>query len=317
MAQARLIGLDWGTSSLRAYLFDASGTVLAVKARPWGVMSRPDGEFAAAYHETVDEWRAIDSQLPAIAAGMIGSTEGWIPAPYCPCPAGARELATALVSLATSDDGVVHVIPGVELRGSAPNVMRGEETQVAGALALRPELAHEATLVLPGTHAKWVEVRDGRITRFTTYMTGELYAVLSEYSILGRPARKAAAHLQTERRVAWNAFDRGVTAAYENASGGIAPLLFLARTLVLQEALRAEDSLDFLSGLLIGDELRSALDAVANFALIGDAALCERYRRALSAFGVPDALILDATAPAGLWYIACQAGLVAAPISHV
>jgi 2-dehydro-3-deoxygalactonokinase len=313
--RAALIGLDWGTSRLRAYLFDDQGSVLAVKERPWGVLAMPEGGFARAFHAAVSDWRTAKPDLPAIAGGMIGSTEGWVAVPYCACPAGPVELAAGLVSAATGD-GVVHVIPGVEQRGAAPDVMRGEETQIAGALALFPERAANWTLVLPGTHAKWVAVRDGRIARFTTYLTGELFALLSEHSILGRPARNTTR--EPANRAAENAgdaFERGVGVARE-AAGGIAPLLFRTRSMVLTKALRPEESLEFLSGLLIGDEVHSALPpAAANLALIGDPALCERYRRALAAFGI-DAQIVEAATPAGLWTIACRAGLVAASAAH-
>src|SRR5450631_2433821 len=305
--RATLIGLDWGTSRLRAYLFDAGGAVRAVKDRPWGVLATPGGGFARAYHEIAAEWRGSHGDIAAIASGMIGSTEGWIGAPYCACPAGSVELAAAVVT-ANTDDGALHVIPGVEQRGAAPDVMRGEETQVAGALALSAALGANSTLVLPGTHAKWVGVRAGRIVGFTTYLTGELFALLSQHSILGRPARTAA--LPAARGVMWDAFERGVRTARESGARGIAPLLFRTRSLVLQEALRADESLDFLSGLLIGDEVRSALIAPASaLALIGEPALCARYRRALEAFDVA-APVVDGAAPAGLWEIARQAGFV-------
>jgi 2-dehydro-3-deoxygalactonokinase len=312
-SRAALIGLDWGTSRLRAYLFDPLGAVLAVKDRPWGVLSTTGGGFAGAYHDIIDDWRAAGRDLPTIASGMIGSTEGWIRAPYCACPAGAGELAAAIVTTATRD-GTVHVVPGVEVRGAAPDVMRGEETQIAGALALRPILGACSTLVLPGTHAKWVDVRDSRIVGFTTYLTGELFGLLRVHSILGRPARRVATDAQCG--VAWDAFDRGVKVARENGTGGIAPLLFRTRSLVLQHVLRAEESLDFLSGLLIGDEVRSASSAARSpLVLIGEPALCTRYERALVAFGI-DAPTVDAGAPAGLWEIARRSGLVAAFAAH-
>jgi 2-dehydro-3-deoxygalactonokinase len=310
--RAALIGLDWGTSRLRAFLFDAGGAVLAAQDHPWGVLSTPGG-FAHAYHEIVGPWRAAQPDLAAIASGMVGSTEGWIAAPYRACPAGLAELAAALVTASTAD-GTVCVVPGVEQRGAAPDVMRGEETQIAGALALRRNLGARCTVVLPGTHSKWVDVRDGRIVGFTTYLTGELFGLLSEHSILGRPARNAAEN--AGRGVAWDAFERGVRAAGESARG-IAALLFRTRSLVLQGALRADESLDFLSGLLIGDEVCSAsVAAKAQVALIGEPALCERYRRALALYGL-DARPIEAAAAAGLWAIACRSGLVGTAPAHV
>ena len=311
--RATLIGLDWGTSSLRAYLLDERGRVLDRRALPWGVLAAPGADFAAAYHAVVHDWRERFGDLPAIAAGMIGSSEGWLPAPYCTLPAGPRDFAGALRALDTGSDGVVRIVPGVEQRGPRPDVMRGEETQVTGALTLWPELADDAALVLPGTHSKWVRVRDGRIAAFATYMTGELYALLRDHSILGRPARRAA---EGARSVAWESFDRGVDLARGNPSG-IAPLLFLTRSLVLQNEIRAEESLDFLSGLLIGDELRAAPAAAAPvLAFIGEASICERYLRAAKRAGMTGAIV-DGAGPAGLWEIARLAGFVEGPGSDV
>jgi 2-dehydro-3-deoxygalactonokinase len=309
----RLIGLDWGTSSLRAYLLADAETVIDVRSRPWGIMHTPPGGFAAAFHDTVGDWRGADLDLPAIASGMIGSTQGWAQAAYCACPAGPHELAAALTRVRVGDDEVLSIVPGIQLLGDAPNVMRGEETQIAGALALNPALCEQSMLVLPGTHSKWVAVHDGRVEHFDTYLTGELFAVLRDHSILGRPAQAAEA----PRLPSWTAFARGVEVARGAGEKGISPKLFLTRSLVLQGTLHATESLDFLSGMLIGEELRSALGAIPDGApaLIGDAALCERYRRAFAHFGLADVRCFDGVAAAGLWSIAMLAGML--PTSRV
>jgi len=309
---AQLIGLDWGTTSLRAYLLAAGGRVLAQTAAPWGIMTVPGGDFAGAYRALVAPWRAQRAACATIAAGMIGSTEGWAQAPYRRCPAGAAELSAALVTVSAGDGVTVHIIPGVERIDHHADVMRGEETQIVGALARRPELARGATtFVLPGTHVKWVDVVDGRIERFVTYMTGELYAVLSRHSILSRPAPPVP-----DAPTHWDAFEQGVACA-RASSGGVAPMLFATRALVLQGRLPAEKRFDFLSGLLIGDELRSALPTRADRApiLVGEPALCERYVRAATVFGVP-LVAMEQPTPAGLWTIAATAGLVNAPVTH-
>jgi 2-dehydro-3-deoxygalactonokinase len=308
MTAPRLIGLDWGTSSLRAYLLADAATVLDVRSRPWGIMHAPPGGFAAALQDTVGDWLVSYPKLPTIAAGMIGSTQGWAQAPYCPCPAGAKELAAAVTAVVIGTDRVLHIIPGVEQHGDAPNVMRGEETQIAGALALDTTLRAQSLLVLPGTHSKWVAVRDGRIEHFDTYMTGELFAVLRDYSILGRPAQEA----EVAQSPFWTDFARGVEVAREAGESGLMPKLFLARSLVLQGQLGAAASLDFLSGLLIGGELRAALCGAPGQspALIGDAVLCDRYQRAFSQFGVRKVHRLERVTPDGLWHVAVLAGLV-------
>lgn len=297
-----MIALDWGTSSLRAYLLDSRGRALASKRAEKGVMQVEQGGFAAVFDEITGPWRQRWPDVPAIAAGMIGSSEGWVQAPYVPCPAGLGELAAALTVVPEVN---LVVMPGVVQTGEAANLMRGEEAQIVGALALQPELQASARLVLPGTHSKWVDVTDGRIMAFTTYMTGELFAVLRNHSILGRYARAGTPDPATGRA----AFLRGVDAA--RGSEGIAPLLFSARAKVLIGALAPEESLDYLSGLLIGDELRSALaEPARSLVLIGDPSLCERYALALARFGISDVDAVEEAAIAGFWRTALAAGLV-------
>ena len=299
-----LIALDWGTTSLRAHLLDDSGQVLDSRSEPWGVMHVPNGDFVAAFDAVTVEWRDSQSDLPAISAGMIGSTKGWVVAPYCAAPAGAGELGAALVQ---APGGTLHIVPGVATHGERPDVMRGEETQIMGALDLFPSLSPQSLLVLPGTHSKWVEVRDGRIADFTTYMTGELFAVLSEHSILGQLAPSAQVSVDAAAEV--DAFSLGVTTA-RNSAEGMARTIFSARALVLTERLAAAASLAYLSGLLIGDELRCGLSSDRRpDALVGDATLCARYTVALALFGVDDVLVIDAAAQRGLWSIARRAGL--------
>ena len=305
MSAARLIALDWGTSSLRAYRLGAGGAVLDARQQPWGILHLPDGGFAAALRATAGDWIDAAPALPLLACGMVGSAQGWTPVPYVDTPADAAALATGLHAHDTGLGGRLHVAPGVRSPGERPDVMRGEETQIVGALAAMPALAARSRLLLPGTHSKWVEVQAGRITAFRTYMTGELYAVLNAHSILGRPARETGAVADDA------AFDRGVAAA--RGTEPLAALLFSARTLVLDGRLPATHSLDYLSGLLIGDELRSALregDDGVPMALIGEPALGTRYRRALQAFGRSGVVSIDQAAPAGLWALAMAAGLV-------
>ena len=301
MPTPSLIALDWGTSLLRASLVGDDGRILDTRIEPWGIMQLPHGDFAEVYHAITAEWLGHDVQ--AIAAGMVGSANGWLTAPYCPAPAGADDLAAAL----TVVPGVtLSIVPGVATQGARPDVMRGEETQIIGALALHPHLAANSLVVLPGTHSKWVQVTTGRIRDFATYMTGELFAVLRNHSILGRVA--VAAHIDNDAGA--EAFTRGVLAA-QHAPGGLAPLLFSARALVLANRLAASACMEYLSGLLIGDELRCGLLRGGRpAALVGDAALCERYASALQMLGIPDVQVIHDAADAGLWTIARRAGLV-------
>ncbi|GLC93566.1 2-dehydro-3-deoxygalactonokinase [Cupriavidus sp. TA19] len=302
---ARLIALDWGTSSLRALLLGDTGAVLAQRTVPMGIMRVPPGGFAQTFAQVVGDWRHARPELPAIASGMVGSAQGWQEAPYCR-NAGLTEIANALQRVPSGDGGILHIVPGLSFDRPRPEVMRGEETQVIGAMALQPALCDGARVVLPGTHSKWVDVSEARLTACQTFMTGELFAVLQQHSILGRFAQQGAATTGPDDA----AFDAGVSAAKENA-GGIAPLLFSARARVLLGAMPASASLDYLSGLLIGDELRCMLDRAApRVVLIGEPSLVARYRRAFVSFGIDDVPAIAGAAEAGLWYIARQAGLV-------
>jgi 2-dehydro-3-deoxygalactonokinase len=293
---ASLVALDWGSSSLRAYLLDDAGRILDRRAEFWGILQLPERDFRSAFHRITAGWSSDFGPLPAIAAGMIGSAQGWVEAPYVNLPAGAEQLAH---SLAPVPGAPLRIVPGLAQRGAAPDVMRGEETQIIGALAAAPDLG-DGLLVLPGTHSKWVRLAGGRIREFTTYMTGELFAVLRVHSILGRLAPAGAEDSSA-------AFARGVSAAQRSA-GGLAPLLFSARASVLVGDLPASESLEYLSGLLIGDELRAGLAAGGRpDALIGDPALCMRYVAALEQLGISGARIVDDAAPAGLWAIAQHA----------
>jgi 2-dehydro-3-deoxygalactonokinase len=299
-----LIGLDWGTTSLRAMLFDGEGGVHETRHRAWGIRQLPQGGFEAALSSICEGWPSC----PVLAAGMVGSQQGWHEAPYVDTPADVHALAAHLVTVAAADGRRIHIIPGVR-DGVGPNVMRGEETQLIGVLDAQPRLAEGTPLVLPGTHSKWVQLHRRRITGFTTMMTGELYGLLRTHSILGTglpDARAAARHHES--------FDDGVRAARASGSAGVLTRLFSARTLVLEGKLDAAAVPDYLSGLLIGEEWRAALaagwlDRGEIPVLIGDEALCLRYRRAATLFDLPDPTwIADATAR-GLWRIARVAGL--------
>jgi len=298
---AELVALDWGSSALRAYLLGEGGRILERRAEPWGILQLPERDFQSTFDRITAGWSSASSALPAIASGMIGSAQGWVEAPYVDLPAGAEQLAQRLAPVSGTP---MRIVPGLAQRGARPDVMRGEETQIVGALTVEPSLA-DALVVLPGTHSKWVRLGDARIREFTTYMTGELFAVLRTHSILGRLAAGDISDPAAERA----AFTRGVMEAQRRA-GGLAPLLFSARASVLVDDLPAIASLEYLSGLLIGDELRVGLlggDRPA--ALIGDPALAARYAAALEALGVSGVPVLPDAAPAGLWAIAQHASL--------
>ncbi|WP_329741612.1 2-dehydro-3-deoxygalactonokinase [Dyella sp. A6] len=303
-----LIGLDWGTSSLRAYRFDATGHIAETRARPWGIRHLPAGGFDAALTSITEGWPA----LPRLACGMVGSRGGWQEMPYLDLPADAAQLGGAIGTLRAADGQDVNLVPGLR-DPHGPDVMRGEETQLVGALTLDAAFAAAATFILPGTHSKWARVRDGAVVAFRTLMTGELYAVLRQHSILGAGGAESVDSP--------DAFARGVVAARDSAAAGAFSRLFSARALMLDGVLEAAAVPDYLSGLLVGEEFRAALaDGLARrdrpLQLIGDPVLCERYRRAATLFDIDLAPSLEDAAAHGLWRLAAQAGLVR-PVSEV
>jgi 2-dehydro-3-deoxygalactonokinase len=308
---AALIGIDWGTTSFRAYRIGADGSVLETKAAPAGILKVPDGDFEAVLEREVGSWLAAAPQLPVIVSGMITSRQGWLEVPYCPCPAGSAELAGALREHATRAGRRLHFVPGLSLIGGdgVPDVIRGEETQIIGELAGEREGERgRQAIVLPGTHSKWAFVEDGRIVWFATFMTGEVFAVLKEHSILGR-------------LMAGDAFDEAAFArglSYARAGpGGLLRRLFSARTLGLFDQLPASAIASYLSGLLIGSEIVEALDCLPEapgareITVIGHSELALRYRGAIDAAGFRARTGSVDASPRGQLLIARAAGLIA------
>jgi 2-dehydro-3-deoxygalactonokinase len=302
-----LIGLDWGTSSLRAYRIDGDGRVIETVMAARGVLQVEPGGFDAVLAEVAGRWLADAPGVPILAAGMIGSRQGWVEVPYARCPIAPQALAEALHPVPTAR-GRVWIVPGLVCEGAFPDVLRGEETQILGAVHEHPTAG---TFLLPGTHSKWVPVRDGRIERFATFMTGELFAVLRQHSILGRlmdgEADDAAA------------FARGVGQGLDPdpGAGGLLHRLFSVRTLPLRDLLPPAGVASYLSGLLIGSELREAMGSLGLHpggpapVLVGGDALVARYVAALALAGLPATRAPADAAARGLYQLAGTAGLLA------
>lgn len=265
--RAGYIAVDWGTTNRRAYRVE-NGSVAAQFEDEQGLKGVPEGGFPAA----VAHIREQLGDLPMLLAGMVGSNKGWREAPYVSCPAQPAALATNIVWI----DDRTGIVPGVCQRGPAgADVMRGEEVQILGAVAAGL-IPGNALVCHPGTHAKWIEVKDGGIHSFRTMMTGEVFGLLSEHSIL--------ADLLAEDASVGPAFEQGVAGSLS----GEPPLsaLFRIRVRSLLEN-DADDAASRASGILIGDEVAWAARAFPHspISLIGRPELCELYAEALRLAG--------------------------------
>jgi 2-dehydro-3-deoxygalactonokinase len=275
------LAADWGTSNLRAWRLNAAGEVQDVARLPWGVAGLGPGEAARKLDEALRPMLGAQG-LPAILCGMIGSAMGIAEAPYADCPAGAADIAGRLLQV----DANTFIVPGLRCArpDGYPDVIRGEETKVLGWLRLDPKRrSGDHLLCLPGTHGKWVRVRDGRIRDFVTCMSGELYALLSEKSVLkpGAPPSDPAS------------FREGLE--YGAASAPLASRLFTVRARRVgpdpSGRLEPGKAASFLSGLLIGDETARlpqllGLAAGSSIGLMGERGLCDLYAPALSLRGL-------------------------------
>ena len=273
-----MIAVDWGSTHLRMYRVGSDGTLHKRVRSGQGTLSSR-GRFGEVLKAELAGW----DEGPVLLCGMIGARGGWHEMPYLDCPAGLDALAAGMQRVQPADFAgrELWFVPGVrdDGPGAVPDVMRGEESQLAALLGTLPRGNHHACL--PGTHSKWVEIRDGRIHRIRTCMTGELYAVLRGHSILG------ALMEGDEERFDPDAFDAGLLRSGE--SGGLLHHLFGVRTNGLAGRLRPEALAPYLSGLLVGHELRGGPAGAAlptQVHLVGSPRLLDIYARALAAFGV-------------------------------
>jgi 2-dehydro-3-deoxygalactonokinase len=300
-----LIALDWGTTNLHSYRIGAGSAILDHREWPLGIMQIADADFPAALERAMKPWQPLPPDVPIIASGMIGSRQGWKEVPYALCPAGLEDIAKALLPMEWSGRKV-WLVPGVSCSDGRgiPDVMRGEEVQIIGAAEASTE---DGLFIIPGTHSKWVVAGRGRISRFATFMTGEMFAVLKGHSILGRMMKGAA--------VDEGAFRRGVAEA-QAAGGRLLHSLFGVRALGLFGKLPETESAGYLSGLLIGAELMEAPavlgveDPPPPVVLIGQAALAQHYKTAAGTLGFAVSEAAPDAAARGLWRLACATGLV-------
>lgn len=275
----RFILVDWGTSRFRAFLVDGE-TVLDRTSSDEGVSNLREGQHRDVFLKHCRRWLEAEPAAPVALVGMVGSKEGWRMAPYAPCPAGPEDVARAMIEVEIGDGRKGHIVPGLtcEPEAGAVDVMRGEET-----LSLGAGIA-DGLLCLPGTHPKWVEMRGGRIRRFATYFTGEMYGLLRHHSMVGRPAAEPEDPA---------GFGRGLDAAERNGPDGrrvgLLHLIFGARAAAVTGRLPPAELGPYISGLLTGDEINGAFalfEKPAQVTAIGDPKRVQLFAEALARHGV-------------------------------
>jgi 2-dehydro-3-deoxygalactonokinase len=270
------IAVDWGTSNLRVWGLDSDGRVVAEAASDKGMAKLDRAGFESALLELVDGWLSPDRQIPVIACGMVGARQGWVEVPYRQAPCAPVLFDTTGSPVIRDPRLKVTILAGIKQIEPAPDVMRGEETQIAGILLEDPQFA--GVLCLPGTHTKWVQIEAGQIVHFTTFMTGELFNLLSTQSVLRHS-------LDGEGWDAIEFADSIRSTAIEPAS--LAARLFSIRAGTLVLGTGAATAKARLSGLLIGAELAAAktywLDR--NVAIVDNGAQSELYAEGLRTLG--------------------------------
>jgi 2-dehydro-3-deoxygalactonokinase len=276
----RFIVVDWGTTRFRAYLVDGTAIVDRVESEE-GVSALSAGQHQAVFQKRCDPWLEEAPDLPVALVGMVGSREGWVEAPYAHCPAGPHDIARGMIEVDLGGGRIGHIVPGLacEPAAGAVDVMRGEETLALGSGV------DDGLICLAGTHPKWVEMKDGRIARFATYFTGEMYALLRHHSMVGRPAAEPEDPA---------GFELGLAAAKRNSGRpggrvGLLHLIFGARAATVTGRLPAAALGPYLSGLLTGDEINGALSQFRTpetLTVIAERPRGELFTKALARHGV-------------------------------
>lgn len=285
MPNAAFIAGDWGTTHLRLYLCDRQGMVLERKTGK-GVGS-VRGNVEGAFSGLVEDWESGHGKLPAVLCGMVGSTIGWREVPYVACPARPDSIARKSLRF-ESGGSVIAIAPGLfcQNRLQAPDMMRGEETQILGALRSDSGLAAGRHLLcMPGTHTKWVLLKNGAVEQFHTALAGELFDILRRYSILVNADGMAEI-------AGGRAFEGALDQTRMFPDAELVHLLFEVRSRQLQGELERQDAPAYLSGLIIGQDVSGAkrlfqaeLPDARQVVVIGSSKLGELYAQSLKAHG--------------------------------
>lgn len=294
MSAPGFVAGDWGTSHLRLFLCDGEGRVLGTVSGPGAADVR--GDFPQVFDSLLAPWRQRYGALPAVLCGMVGSSIGWTQVPYVPCPVRPAQIAGACLALR---DGEVQIVPGLSCRNrlGSPDFMRGEETQLLGALALEPGLrSGRHLLCLPGTHTKWVALEDGEVRDFLTAPAGEIFALLRDHSVLVHQRDSI------ESGPGAAGFARGLAEFNRLPSAQILHRLFECRARRLAGDLAEADAAPYMSGLLIASDVAGAVRlfedylATRSVRLVGTPQLAALYASALRAHALDGNVIEGAAA---------------------
>lgn len=303
--EAAFAGADWGTSRFRLWLMDHAGNVLGEKRSDDGLDASRAKGFV---HVLEGHLAALDApaDLPVVICGMAGSRQGWVEAPYVDVPADPATIlaAAARISEMSRD---IRIVPGLAQQGARPNVMRGEETQLLGLVHGKPGFS--GLVAMPGTHSKWVTVEDGKVSGFSTYLTGELYALLASHSILRHSIGAAAEGVDADHAE----FDNGLALAL-TPDFSLLGSLFEIRAGMLLNGLTQDAAAARLSGMVIGTEAANARAlapaGLKTVQLVASGRMERLYRKALGSAGF-DCETVDAddavrkglhAAATGLWF---------------
>ncbi|HWA91045.1 MAG TPA: 2-dehydro-3-deoxygalactonokinase [Rhizomicrobium sp.] len=287
MTAPAFVAGDWGTTHLRLYVCGGDGKVLESKAGP-GVSAVRD-DVGGAFFKLVEDWDARYGKLPAVLCGMVGSTIGWREVAYLACPARPDAIARSALCFAM-DGREIAIAPGLTCRNRllAPDMMRGEETQILGAIRCDSELAKgRHFLCMPGTHTKWVSLKDGAIEHFLTALTGEMFDILHNHSVLVNAG-------DTPEVVGGAEFARALEQTKMYPDAELIHLLFEVRSRQLKGELKKRDASAYLSGLIIGQDVsgakrffRADLEQAQNVVVIGSDKLTDLYVQALKTRDLP------------------------------
>jgi 2-dehydro-3-deoxygalactonokinase len=275
------LGIEWTSAAFHAFLLSGDGILLDQRQEARGLNHISDSAFEITLREIVGDWAAEASHI--YLSGTITSRNGWVETPYAQAPASLSDIAARAVIKHVDGLPPLVFLPGVSVREPLPDMMRGEELKVFGAM-----VSNSGLVALPGAHTKWVSVKNGRIEHFATYMSGEIASLLKTNSLISKltPAQSADNP---------EAFLRGVRLAWDRRiEGNVLRRIFSARSLVLLEELPSADISDYLSGLMIGAEIKEVVEEYSSpdwhVTLIGAPVLCQRYGLALREAGISSSM---------------------------